>query len=100
MDTSHPLGVVSSPVHFCVFFRLYISIRLFLHYIMASRESLVKHLGGTSEKLNGTNYLLWFQGFETFCLAHQKLKHLTQPLPDSKDATYDNWCADDAAIVT
>ena len=67
---------------------------------MASRESLVKHLGGTFEKLNGTNYLLWSQSFEIFIVAHRKLKHLTQPPPDSKDAAYEDWCVDDAAIVT
>ena len=81
---------MSNLIHFCVFFRLYIGIHLFLHYTMASRESLVKHLGGTFEKLNGTNYLLWSQGFEIFCLAHRKLKYLTQPPPDSKDAAYDD----------
>ena len=82
--------MVSSLVHFCVFFRLYIGIRLFLHYIMVSQESLVKHLGGTSEKLNGTNYLLWSQDFKTFYLVHRKLKHLIQPPSDSKDAAYDD----------
>ena len=57
---------------------------------MAARESMVKNLNGTSEKLNGKNYLLWAQSFETFTAAHRKMSHLTKPPPDSKDATYDN----------
>ena len=67
---------------------------------MVSRDTLVKHLSGTSEKLNGKNYLLWSQSFETFVVAHRKLKHFTHPPPDSKDAAYEDWCADDAAIVS
>lgn len=67
---------------------------------MASCESLVKNLSGTSEKLNGKNYLLGAQSFETFIATHRKLKHLTEPPPDSKATTYDNWYADDAVIVS
>ena len=67
---------------------------------MASRESLVKNLSGTSEKLNGKNYILWAQSFETFIAAHRKLKYLTEPPPDSKATTYDDWYVDDAAIVS
>lgn len=56
---------------------------------MASRESLVKNLSGTFKKLNGKNYLLWSLSFETFVAAHRKIRHLTHPPPDVKDATYD-----------
>ena len=58
--------------------------------IMASRDSLVKNLSGTSEKLSSKNYLLWSYSFETFVPAHRKLKHLTNPPPDSKTDTYDD----------
>ena len=67
---------------------------------MTSRESLIKNLSGTSEKLNGKNYLLWAQSFETFLATHHNLKHLTQHLPDAKDNTYEDWFADDSAIVS
>ena len=43
--------------HLCIF-RSYIGVIFHLQSSMASRESLVKYLGGTSEKLIGTNYLL------------------------------------------
>ena len=43
---------------------------------MNSRESLVKNLSGTLEKLNEKNYLLWVHSFEMFIAAHRKLKHL------------------------
>ena len=66
---------------------------------MASRDSLVKNLNGTSEKLFGKNYLLWSQSFETFVFAHRKVKHLAHPPPNSKADTYEDWLADDAAIV-
>ena len=66
---------------------------------MATCKS-VKNLSGTFEKLNGKNYLLFAQSFETFIVAHQKLKHLTVPLLDSKDSTYDDWYVDNAAIVS
>ena len=67
---------------------------------MASRESLVRHMSGTSKKLSGPNYLLWSQSFETFVLAHRKSKHLTHPPPDDKSNTYEDWLSDDAAIIT
>ena len=67
---------------------------------MAARESLVKNLNGASKKLNGKNYLLWAQNFEIFIAAHRKISHLTKSPPDNKDATYDDWFADDAAIVS
>ena len=63
-------------------------------------ESLVKNRSGTSEKFNGKSYLLWTQSFETFITAYRKMSHLAKPPPDSKDATYDDWFADDAAIVS
>ena len=66
---------------------------------MATRESLVKNLNETSEKLDGKNYLLQTQSLETFVIAHRKLKHLTESSPDSKVSTYDDWYADDEAIV-
>ena len=67
---------------------------------MNSRESLIKNLSGTFKKLNGKNYLLWAQSFETFIAVHRKLKHLSQPFPDAKDATYEDWYVDDATIVS
>ena len=66
---------------------------------MASYESLVKNLSGTLEKLNGKNYLLWSQSFETTVAAHRKIQHLTHPPFDVKDAVYENWYADDSVIV-
>ena len=67
---------------------------------MASRESLIKNLSGISEKLNGKNYLLWVQSFKTFLAAYLKLRHLTQPPPDAKDSAYEDWFADDSAIIS
>ena len=67
---------------------------------MASRESIVKNLSGTFEKLNGKNYLLWSQSFETFVAAYRKIRHLTHPPPDMKDATYGDWYANDSAVVS
>ena len=67
---------------------------------MASRESLSKNLNGISEKLNEKNYLLWTQSFETFVVAHRKIKHLTDPPPDVKNTAYEDWYADDAVIVS
>lgn len=58
--------------------------------IMTSRDSLVKNLSGTSEKLSDKNYLLSSQSFETFVLTHRKLKHLTDLPLDSKADTYDD----------
>ena len=66
---------------------------------MASKESLIRNLSGTPEKLNGKNYLVWTQSF-TFFAAHRKIKHLTQPPPDVKDSIYKDWYADDSAIVS
>ena len=67
---------------------------------MTSRESLVKNLSSTSEKLNGKNYLLWTQNFETFIAAYRKITHLTHLPPNSKDSTYEDWFADHTAIVS
>ena len=67
---------------------------------MPTRESLVKNLSGTSEKLNGKNYLLWAQSFETFIAVYRKMSHLTKPSPNSKDAIYNDWFADDATIIS
>ena len=63
---------------------------------MAFKESFIKNLSGISEKLNGKNYLLWTQSFETFLATHRKFKHLTQPLPDAKDNTYEIWFANNS----
>ena len=38
--------------------------------------------------------------FETFVLAHRKLKYLTHPPPDDKSDAYEEWLSDDAAIIT
>ena len=67
---------------------------------LASRESLLKNLSGTSAKLNGKNYLLWAQSFEMFLAVHHKIKHLTEPPPNAKDSTYEDWFEDDLAIVS
>ena len=67
---------------------------------MASRESLIKNLSGTSEKLNGKNYLLWAQSFEMFLATHHKIKHSTQPPPNAKDSAYEDWFADDSTVVS
>ena len=64
------------------------------------RSPKVVKLNDTSEKLIGKNYLLWTQSFETFIAVHRKLKHLSQPFPDAKDATYEDWYVDDATIVS
>ena len=73
---------------------------LFVQISMAFRESLIKNLSGTLEKLNGKNYFLWVQSFETFLTAYRKLRHLTQSPPDAKDNTYEDWFADDSVIVS
>ena len=57
---------------------------------MASRKSLIKNLRGTSEKLNGKNYLLLIQSFATFLAVQRKIEHLTQPLLDAKDSAYED----------
>lgn len=67
---------------------------------MATHESLVNNLSGTSEKLDEKNYLLRTKSFETFIAVHRKLKHLTESPPNSKDNTYDDWYADDTTIVS
>ena len=55
-----------------------------------SRDTWLKNLFGTSIKLNGKNYLLWSQAFETFLGAHRKIRHLTNDPPDAKDTTYED----------
>ena len=67
---------------------------------MLSRESLLKNLSGTLEKLNKKNYLLWSQSFETFIAVYRKVSRLTHPPLDIQDATYEDWYADDCAIVS
>ena len=59
----------------------------------------MKNLNDILEKLFGKNYLLWSQSFETFVLAHRKVKHLTHLPPDSKADTYKDCLVDDASIV-
>ena len=60
----------------------------------SSREMLMKNLSGTSIKLNGKNYQLWSQAFETFIGAHRKTSYLTVDPPETKDSTYDDWFAE------
>ena len=43
---------------------------------------------------------MWTQSFETFLAAHRKLKHLTQPPPDAKDSAFEDWYAEDSAVVS
>ena len=65
-----------------------------------SRDNLLKGLSATSIKLDGKNYLLWKQTFETFSSAHRKIRHLTHDPPNVKDLTYENWLADDCTVIT
>ena len=65
-----------------------------------SRENLLKGLSATSIKLDGKNYLLWKQAFETILGAHLKIRHLMHDPPDVKDLTYEDWLADDCAMIT
>ena len=60
----------------------------------------MKNLSRTSIKLNGKNFLLWSQAFETFISAHRKTRHLTADPPEAKDSTYDDWFVDDCAIIS
>ncbi|XP_039139827.1 uncharacterized protein LOC120277136 [Dioscorea cayenensis subsp. rotundata] len=61
-------------------------------------DSLVKNLHCTSQKLDGRNYVFWAQSFEQFLMAHKKSSYLTADPPDSKDAKYADWLAEDAAV--
>ena len=67
---------------------------------MTSKDGFVKNLSGTSTKLDGKNYFMWAQSFETFLAAHRKLKHLTQPPPDAMDSAFEDWYAEDSAVVS
>lgn len=67
---------------------------------MTSRDPLIKNFTGVSEKLNGKNYILWAQSFETIVIAHRKQAHLTDASRDDKDSTYVDWFADDAVIIS
>ena len=69
-------------------------------YSSMSRDALVKNLNSTSVRLNGQNYLLWSQAFETFLGVHRKICHLTHDHPDVKDAAYEDWFADDYAVIS
>ena len=40
------------------------------------------------------------QSFEIFLAAYRKLKHLTQPPPDAKDSTFEDWYAEDSIVVS
>ena len=66
----------------------------------SSRDSWLKDLAATSTKLTGKNYLLWSQAFETFLGAHKKIRHITHPPPDVKDATYEDWLTDDCTVIS
>ena len=66
----------------------------------SSRDSLLKGLVTTSIKLTGKNYLLWSQAFETFFGEHRKIRHLTHPPPNVKDVAYEDWFADDCAVIS
>ena len=65
-----------------------------------SRDTWLKNLSWTSVKLNGKNYLLWSQAFETFFGVHRKICHLTDDPPDAKDVTYEDWLADYCAVIS
>jgi len=50
-------------------------------------------------KLNGSNYLLWAQGFCIFIGAQNKLAHLLQSLPAAIDLTYATWLSGDYCVM-
>ena len=60
----------------------------------------MKNLSGMSIKLNGSNFLLWSQAFQTFIGAHRKTRHLTADPPEAKDSAYDDWFADDCVVIS
>ena len=64
-----------------------------------SREFFVNNLSSTSIKLDGKNYLLWSQAFETFLGVHQKIRRITLDPPDAKDAAYEHWFVDDCVVI-
>ena len=67
---------------------------------MTSKDEFVKNLSGTSTKLDEKSYFMWTQSFKTFLATHRKLKHLTQPPPDAKDSAFEDWYAEDSALVS
>lgn len=66
--------------------------------IASSRKTWLKNLSETSIKLNGKNYLLWSQAFETFLGTHRQIRHLTDP-PKAKDVTYKDWLVDNCVVI-
>lgn len=46
------------------------------------------------------SYFLWSQAFETFFDVHRKIRHLTHDPPDVKDATYEDWFANDCVVIS
>ena len=68
--------------------------------MMPSKDRFVKNLSGISAKLDGKNYVMWAQSFETFLATHRKLKHLTQLPLDAKDSTFEDWYVEDSAVLS
>ena len=50
----------------------------------------IRHLSGTSMKLNGKNYLFWSKSFQVFLGAHWKIRHVTHDPPVVQDPSYDD----------
>ena len=65
-----------------------------------SHDSLLKGHVATSIKLTGKNYLLWSQAYETFLSGHRKIRYIIASPSDAKDATYEDWFADDCAVIS
>ena len=67
---------------------------------VSSRDAWIRGFFATMVKLDGKNYLLWSQVFETFLGAHRKIQYITHPPLDVKDTAYEDWLVDDCAVIS
>ena len=44
--------------------------------------------------------MLWSQAFETFLGGYRKIRHIIASPPDANDATYEDWFANDCAVIS
>lgn len=56
---------------------------------------LLRILTAITIKLNGINYILWFQSFRVLVGAQRKIEHLLDGPLDRKDFFYSNWFVND-----
>ena len=66
----------------------------------SNTKSTFRILGGTTIKLNGTNYLLWAKPFTVFLGTHRKIKHIIDDLSSPKDPYYDDWFTIDCSVIS